>query len=65
VLTVPVSAIEHRLASDVTSGRRDDLREAAEQVATAEATGFEDITISNDRPITLVAQELLTSLGWL
>jgi hypothetical protein len=64
-LTVPLPAIEQRLASDVTSGRRNDLREAAEQVATAEATGFEDITISNDRPIALVAQELLTFLGWL
>jgi Adenylylsulphate kinase len=63
-LTVPLSAIEQRLATDVTSGRRDDLRETAHQVATAEGAGFEDITLSNDRPITLVAQDLLTFLGW-
>ena len=63
-LTVPFSAIEQRLASDVTSGRQDDLREAAASIATAEGTGFEDITISNDRPIAVVAQELMTFLGW-
>jgi adenylylsulfate kinase-like enzyme len=52
-------------ASDVTSGRRDDLREAAASIATAEGAGCEDITISNDRPIAVVAQELMTFLGWL
>jgi hypothetical protein len=64
-LTVPLSAIEQRLASDVTSGRRDDLREAAEQLATAEGAGLEDVTVANDRPIAVVAQEVLTFLGWL
>jgi len=63
-LTVPFSAIEQRLASDVTSGRRDDLREAAASIAAAEGTGFEDVTISNDRSIAVVAQELMTFLGW-
>jgi hypothetical protein len=63
-LTVSLPAIEQRLATDVTSGRRDDLRDAAEQIAAAEGAGFEDITISNDRPITLVAQDLLTFLAW-
>jgi adenylylsulfate kinase len=63
-LTVPLSAIEQRLASDVTSGRRDDLREAAASIAAAEGAGLEDVTISNDRPISVVAQEVLTFLGW-
>jgi energy-coupling factor transporter ATP-binding protein EcfA2 len=63
-LAVPLSAIEQRLATDVTSGRRDDLREAARQVASAEGAGFEDVILSNDRPVTLVAQNLLTFLGW-
>jgi len=63
-LTVSLPVIEQRLATDVTSGRRDDLREAAEQIAAAEGAGFEDITISNDRPITLVARDLLTFLAW-
>ena len=63
-LTVPLSAIEQRLAGDVTSGRRDDLREAAASIAAAQGTGLEDVTISNDRPISVVAQEVLTFLGW-
>jgi adenylate kinase family enzyme len=63
-LAVPLAVIEQRLASDVTSGRRDDLREAAEQVATAEGVGLEDMTIVNDRPVDVVAQEIMTFLGW-
>jgi hypothetical protein len=63
-LAVPLSVIEQRLASDVTSGRRDDLREAAEQIATAERAGLEDVTIINDRPVDEVAQEIMTFLGW-
>jgi adenylylsulfate kinase len=64
-LTVPLAVIEQRLASDVTSGRRDDLREAARQVATVEGVGLEDVTVRNDRPINVVAQEVMTFLGWL
>jgi hypothetical protein len=63
-LTVPLPVIEQRLASDVTSGRRDDLREAATATANAVGAGFEDIVISNDRPIAVVAQEVMTFLGW-
>ena len=64
-LTVPLPVIEARLASDVTSGRGDDLREAASSVAAAVGAGVEDVTISNDRPIGAVAREVLTFLGWL
>jgi hypothetical protein len=64
-LTIPLSDIEQRLASDVTSGRRDDLREAASSIATAEGTGVEDVTIRNDRPIEVVARDVMTFLGWL
>ena len=63
-LAVPLGIIEQRLASDVTSGRRDDLREAAEQIATAEGVGLENVTIVNDRPVHVVAQEVMTFLGW-
>ena len=63
-LAVPLGIIEQRLASDVTSGRRDDLREAAEQIATAEGVGLEDVTIVNDRPVHVVAQEIMAFLGW-
>jgi hypothetical protein len=63
-LTVPWPAIEQRLASDVTSGRRDDLREAAASIANEEGADLEDVTIANDRPIGLVAQEVMAFLGW-
>jgi len=64
-LTVPLPVIEARLASDVTSGRADDLREASSSVAAAVGAGVEDVTISNDRPVGEVAQDVLTFLGWL
>ena len=63
-LTVSLAAIEQRLAGDVTAGRRDDLGVAAASIATAEGAGFEDITISNDRPVAVVAREIMTFLGW-
>ena len=63
-LAVPLSGIEQRLACDVTAGRRDDLREAAASIAASEGTGLEDVAISNDRAIGLVAQEVMTFLGW-
>ena len=53
-----------RLAGDVTSGRRDDLRAAAESIAAAEGAGVEDLVISNDRPVGVVARAVLTFLGW-
>jgi hypothetical protein len=64
-LTVPLPAIEQRLAGDVTSGRRDDLRAAAASIATAEGVGLEDVAIANDRPIHVVARQVMTFLGWL
>jgi hypothetical protein len=63
-LAVPLGDIERRLASDVTSGRRDDLREAAASLAAGDGTGVEDVVIGNDRPVGVVARELLTFLGW-
>ena len=63
-LTVPLPDIERRLASDVTSGRRDDLREAASSIAAAEGAGVEDVAISNDRPIGVVTRDVMTFLGW-
>ncbi len=64
-LTVGLPDIEQRLASDVTSGRRDDRREAAASIAVAEGAGIEDVVISNDRPIGIVAADVMTFLGWL
>jgi adenylylsulfate kinase len=64
-LSVPLSDIERRLAADVTSGRRDNLREAAASIATSEGVGVEDLTVVNDQPIDIVARDVMTWLGWL
>ena len=64
-LAVPLAGIGQRLTSDVTSGRRDDLRAAAASIAAGEGTGVEDVVISNDRPIGVVARDVMTFLGWL
>ena len=63
-LAVPLADIERRLAGDVTSGRRDDLREAAASLAAGEGAGIEDVLIGNDRPVGVVAREVLDFLGW-
>jgi hypothetical protein len=63
-LTVPLEQIAQRLAADVTSGRRDDLLAAAESIAAGEGTGLEELAISNDLPITAVAEQVLTFLRW-
>jgi adenylylsulfate kinase len=63
-LSVPLHEIEKRLRSDVTTGRREDLRRAAQQIAQSEGVGIEDLTLSNERPIRVVALEILGWLGW-
>ena len=63
-LEVPLADIERRLAGDVTSGRRDDLRAAASSLAAAEGAGVEDVVIRNDRPIGAVAQDGMSFRGW-
>jgi hypothetical protein len=64
-LSVPIAEVERRLASDVTSGRRDDLRDAAESIAASEGVGIEDLAIENDEPVQVIAQAVITWLGWL
>ena len=63
-LAVPWPEIERRLSSDVTSGRGDDLRDAAESVAADEGAGVEDLVIDADRPVATIAQEVIAWLGW-
>ena len=63
-LTVPIEAIERRLATAVTAGRGDDLRVARRWVAESTGEGIEDLLVENDRPIRGVADEILTALGW-
>jgi adenylylsulfate kinase len=63
-LSVPLPDIEQRLAADVTTERRQELREAARQIAAGEGVGVEDIVLANDRPASVVAQQVMTWLGW-
>jgi predicted kinase len=64
-LTVPFQEIERRLKADVTTGRADDLREARAQLQRDDGVGIEDLTVANDRPIRVVASEIVAWLGWL
>jgi hypothetical protein len=64
-LTVPLPEIEQRLAADVTTERREELREAARQIAAGEGAGLEDLVLANDRPVAVVAQQIMTWLGWM
>jgi hypothetical protein len=63
-LALPLDQIEKRLSSDPTTGRRDDLREAAAQIAASQGVGLEDLAVANDRPVHLVATEIIDWLGW-
>jgi energy-coupling factor transporter ATP-binding protein EcfA2 len=63
-LSVPLPDIEQRLAADVTTERQEDLREAGRQIAVGEGIGIEDVTVANDRPVAVVARQVMTWLGW-
>ena len=63
-LSVPLPDIEQRLAADATTERREDLREAARQIAAGKGVGVEDVVLANDRPVRIVAEQILTWLGW-
>ena len=63
-LSVPFADIEMRLATDVTTERQEELREAAEQIASGAGVGIEDMVVANDRPVAIVAQQIVTWLGW-
>src|SRR5215831_7855433 len=63
-LSVPLPDIQRRLAADVTTERQEELREAAKQIAAGEGVGIEDVVVANDRPVPVVAQQIMTWLGW-
>ena len=63
-LLVPLPDIERRLAADVTSERQEELREAARQIAAGRGVGVEDQLVTNDRPVGIVAQQIMAWLGW-
>ena len=41
------------------------VRETASSIAIAQGAGVEDVTIRNDRPIGVVARDVMTFLRWL
>jgi hypothetical protein len=63
-LSVPLPDIEQRLAADVTTERREELREAARQIEGGKGVGVEDVVLANDRPVRVVAEHVMTWLGW-
>jgi chloramphenicol 3-O-phosphotransferase len=63
-LTLSLEEITRRLSSDPTSGRRNDLAEAARQLARDEGAGLEDLAVASDRPLREVAAEIVDWLGW-
>jgi hypothetical protein len=48
----------------VTTERREELREAARQIEDGEGVGIEDVVLVNDRPVPVVAEQVMTWLGW-
>jgi hypothetical protein len=63
-LDLPLEEIEQRLASDVTSGRQTDLRNAAAWIAASRGQGIGGLAVPNDRAIRTVAVEILDWLAW-
>jgi hypothetical protein len=63
-LSVPITEIERRLSADVTSGRKDDLRDAAESIASSAGADVEDLLIENTGPVQEIAGAVMSWLGW-
>ena len=64
-LTVPLPEIQQRLSADMTTERQEEALEAGRQIAAGEGVGVEDMVLANDRPVPVVAQQVMTWLGWL
>ena len=63
-LTAPLATIEQRLAAEVTTERQEELRQAARHLADGTGAGLEDVVVASDRPVSLVAREIMTWLSW-
>ena len=63
-LEVTLEEIARRLRPDPTSGRRDDLKVAAQWLADSVGVGVEDLSIANAGPIQNVACKIIDWLGW-
>jgi tRNA uridine 5-carbamoylmethylation protein Kti12 len=64
-LEVPLDEIARRLQTDPTTGRRDDLQEAARWLSGSVGIGIEDLSIDNQGPIQNVAMQIIEWLGWM
>jgi AAA domain len=63
-LIVPLDVVERRLAPAPTSGREHDLRRARTWLEQGLGLDVEDLEVSNDRPVSEVAAEIVAWLGW-
>lgn len=63
-LEVTLDEIARRLRPDPTSGRRDDLKVAAQWLADSVGVGVEDLSIANAGPIQSVACKIIDWLDW-
>ena len=63
-LDVDLATITERLQPDVTTARQVDLHWAEAWLAEGKGVGLEDFVVANDRPIRVVATEILGLLGW-
>jgi len=61
---VPLPEIQHRLSADLTTERQEEALEAGRQIAAGEGVAVEDMVLANDRPVPVVAQQIMTWLGW-
>jgi hypothetical protein len=61
---VPLDEIGRRLATDPTSGRRDDLAASVAWVEESSATSLADHIVQNDRGVRDIAVDILRWLGW-
>jgi hypothetical protein len=65
VVPAPGSPLVQFGCRDGSSERWEELREAARQIAAGEGVGLEGVAVDNDRPVPVVAQQIVTWLGWL
>lgn len=63
-LTVPLDEIERRLAGAVTVSRTRDVRNAARWLEAGIGADVGDLVIANDRPVGLIADQILRWLRW-
>jgi hypothetical protein len=63
-LDVDLATITKRLESDITTARQVDLHWSGVWLSEGRGVGLEDFVVPNDRPIRVVAMEILGLIGW-